>query len=71
MAPFHPSNIAQVVYPIYSKVSINTVRQAIAEVMKASLDPETKRNFAETIELQIGLKNYDTQRDKRFNGTIR
>ncbi len=25
-----------------------------------------KRNFVETIELQIGLKNYDPQRDKRF-----
>lgn len=24
-----------------------------------------KRNFVETIELQIGLKNYDPQRDKR------
>ena len=25
-----------------------------------------KRNFIETVELQIGLKNYDPQRDKRF-----
>lgn len=39
--------------------------------MKPAQDPKTKRNFTETIELQIGLKNYDTQRDKRFNGTIR
>jgi ribosomal protein L1 len=30
-----------------------------------------KRNFLETVELQIGLKNYDPQRDKRFSGTIR
>lgn len=28
-------------------------------------------SFSETIELQIGLKNYDTQRDKRFSGTIK
>merc|ERR1712194_976135 len=28
-----------------------------------------KRNFTETIELQIKLKNYDPQRDKRFSGT--
>ena len=27
---------------------------------------EKKRNFLETVELQIGLKDYDTQRDKRF-----
>ena len=30
-----------------------------------------KRNFLETVELQIGLKNYDPQRDKRFSGTIK
>ena len=28
------------------------------------------RNFVETIELQIGLKNY-AQRDKRFSGTVK
>eukprot|EP00341_Mesodinium_pulex_P007174 CAMPEP_0116907326 /NCGR_PEP_ID=MMETSP0467-20121206/13048_1 /TAXON_ID=283647 /ORGANISM="Mesodinium pulex, Strain SPMC105" /LENGTH=229 /DNA_ID=CAMNT_0004582341 /DNA_START=26 /DNA_END=715 /DNA_ORIENTATION=- len=30
-----------------------------------------KRKFTETIELQITLKNYDPQRDKRFSGTFR
>jgi large subunit ribosomal protein L10Ae len=30
-----------------------------------------KRNFIETIELQIGLKNYDPQKDKRFSGTFK
>jgi large subunit ribosomal protein L10Ae len=30
-----------------------------------------KRNFTETIELQITLKNYDPQREKRFSGTFR
>ncbi len=29
------------------------------------------RKFAETIELQIGLKNYDPQKDKRFSGTVK
>lgn len=32
---------------------------------------QKKRNFLETVELQIGLKNYDPQRDKRFSGTIK
>lgn len=32
---------------------------------------EKKRKFTETIELQIGLKNYDPQRDKRFSGTVK
>ena len=27
--------------------------------------------YLETVELQIGLKDYDTQRDKRFAGTIK
>ncbi|QRW16566.1 ribosomal protein L1p/L10e family [Rhizoctonia solani] len=27
--------------------------------------------LCETIELQIGLKNYDPQRDKRFSGTVK
>ena len=30
-----------------------------------------KRNFTETIELQINLKNYDPQRDKRLSGTFK
>jgi large subunit ribosomal protein L10Ae len=30
-----------------------------------------KRNFTETIEIQITLKNYDPVRDKRFSGTFR
>ena len=30
-----------------------------------------KRNFVETVELQVGLKNYDPKRDKRFSGTIK
>jgi large subunit ribosomal protein L10Ae len=30
-----------------------------------------KRNFSETVEIQIALKNYDPVRDKRFSGTFR
>ncbi len=30
-----------------------------------------KRNFVETIEAQISLKNYDPARDKRFSGTFK
>lgn len=29
------------------------------------------RKFQESIELQIGLKNYDPQKDKRFSGTVK
>jgi large subunit ribosomal protein L10Ae len=30
-----------------------------------------KREFVETVELQIGLRDYDPEKDKRFNGSIR
>ena len=46
------------------------VRQNVQELLEYSLN-EKKRNFLETVELQIGLKNYDPQRDKRFSGTIK
>jgi large subunit ribosomal protein L10Ae len=46
------------------------VRQNVAELLEYSLETK-KRNFLETVELQIGLKNYDPQRDKRFSGTIK
>lgn len=32
---------------------------------------DAKRGFVETVELQIGLKNYDPQKDKRFAGTVK
>uniref|UniRef100_A0A8D0XWA5 Uncharacterized protein n=2 Tax=Sus scrofa TaxID=9823 RepID=A0A8D0XWA5_PIG len=52
-----------------SKVSLNTLYQAVWEVL-----PENQckwRNFLETVELQISLKNCDPQKDKHFPGTIR
>ncbi|EEB07995.1 60S ribosomal protein L1 [Schizosaccharomyces japonicus yFS275] len=52
-----------------SKVSVATVRANVDSILKGA--EEKKRNFVETVELQIGLKNYDPQRDKRFSGTIK
>ena len=34
------------------------------------MDP-LPRKFQETVDLQIGLKNYDPQKDKRFSGTVK
>ena len=45
------------------------MRSNLRELLGAA--SENKRNFVETIELQIGLKNYDPQRDKRFSGTVK
>lgn len=46
------------------------MRENVNSLLQYSLN-EKKRNFLETVELQIGLKNYDPQRDKRFSGTIK
>jgi large subunit ribosomal protein L10Ae len=50
-----------------SKLNNETVRDAIKKILKG----EKKRKFIETVELQIGLKQYDPQRDKRFSGSVR
>ena len=52
-----------------SKVSRDTLYECVGAVLKASADK--KRKFTETVDLQIGLKNYDPQKDKRFSGTVR
>ena len=52
-----------------SKLSIDTLKKAIAAILEGST--EKPRKFTETVELQIGLKDYDTARDKRFAGTVK
>ena len=50
-----------------SKVSSATLRAAIQKM----LTEKAKRSFTETVELQIGLKNWDPSKEKRFAGTVR
>ena len=52
-----------------SKVSREQLYECVAAVLKNS--QEKKRKFVETVDLQIGLKNYDPQKDKRFSGTVK
>merc|ERR1712110_1155007 len=52
-----------------TKVSKETLYECVAEVLKGSKDKP--RKFLESVDLQIGLKNYDPQKDKRFSGTVR
>ena len=52
-----------------SKISRDTLVESVAAVLQNSA--EKKRKFTETVELQISLKNYDPQKDKRFSGTVR
>merc|ERR1712130_335856 len=53
----------------WGKVSRDTLYETVATVLKHS--QEKKRKFTETVDLQIGLKNYDPQKDKRFSGTVK
>ncbi|XP_071476754.1 large ribosomal subunit protein uL1-like [Diadema antillarum] len=52
-----------------SKVTRDLLYEAVQEVQKGS--QEKKRKFVETVELQVNLKNYDPQKDKRFSGTVK
>jgi large subunit ribosomal protein L10Ae len=52
-----------------SKVSRESLMEAVNAVLQQS--QEKKRKFTETVELQIALKNYDPQKDKRFSGTVK
>ncbi|KAG6414754.1 hypothetical protein SASPL_122128 [Salvia splendens] len=51
------------------KLQSEALREAITVIVADA--KEKKRNFTETVELQIGLKNYDPQKDKRFSGSVR
>jgi large subunit ribosomal protein L10Ae len=52
-----------------SKLSGDTIREAVTTI-KTGVN-EKPRKFVQTIELQIGLKNYDPQKDKRFSGSVK
>jgi len=52
-----------------SKLSSDVVQSAVAEVKKTAA--KNKRKFLETVELQVALKNYDPNKDKRFGGAVK
>nr|ALS05287.1 60S ribosomal protein L10a [Pseudodiaptomus poplesia] len=52
-----------------SKVSKETLYECVQAVLKNAKDKP--RKFVETIDMQVGLKNYDPQKDKRFSGTVK
>ncbi|KAL6746097.1 component of cytosolic 80S ribosome and 60S large subunit [Haematococcus lacustris] len=52
-----------------SKISNDVLKESINNLLEASR--AKPRKFMETIELQIGLKNYDPQKDKRFSGSVK
>ncbi|KAK9755898.1 hypothetical protein RND81_01G058100 [Saponaria officinalis] len=52
-----------------SKLQSEALREAISSLTNDA--KEKNRKFVETVELQIGLKNYDPQKDKRFSGSVK
>jgi large subunit ribosomal protein L10Ae len=52
-----------------SKIASDVLREGISGILEGA--KAKPRKFTETIELQIGLKNYDPQKDKRFSGTVK
>ncbi|CAN1252150.1 60S ribosomal protein L10a-2, partial [Linum perenne] len=53
----------------FSKLQSDSLREAISNIKAGANDKP--RKFTETVELQIGLKNYDPQKDKRFSGSVK
>ena len=45
--------------------------QVLLDSIKEVLTKRKERKFLESIDLQVNLKNYDVQKDKRFAGTLR
>merc|ERR1719348_101493 len=56
-----------------AKINPETLEQGIADILEGAKneDGEPRRKFLETVELQIGLKNFDPSRDKRINGSVK
>mgnify|MGYP003571937137 CR=1 FL=1 len=52
-----------------SKIPRDTLNEALVTILQKTKDKP--RKFTETVELQIALKNYDPQKDKRFSGTVK
>jgi len=52
-----------------SKLDQAALRVAVKAMLESA--KASKRGFVETVELQVGLKNYDPQRDKRFSGAVK
>ncbi|XP_034860470.1 60S ribosomal protein L10a-like [Mirounga leonina] len=69
MADIHSFLVTAARRTMSSKVSQDTLYEAVQEALHGN--QRKRRKFLEMVELQISLKNYDPQKDKRFSGTVR
>lgn len=77
---FLPSPFISHAFFVDSKISSEVLSKALDTMLEYSAGKEVeideakiqgkKRNFVETVELQITLKQYDPQKDKRFSGSF-
>ncbi|GAA50097.1 large subunit ribosomal protein L10Ae [Clonorchis sinensis] len=63
-------SLDSVYQPVNPKVPRDLLLRTSTDVLDYSNNVK-KRRFLETVELQIMLKNYDPQKDKRFSGTVK
>lgn len=58
-----------------AKINPGTLSKSIQDILEGSHDPKNpkrpRKKFLESVELHVNLKNYDTQKDKRFSGSIK
>jgi|EP00670_Eutreptiella_braarudii_P006327 large subunit ribosomal protein L10Ae len=56
-----------------SKINATVLQEAVQAIIDGSHKKSGKaiRKFPESVDLQVNLKNYDTQKDKRFSGTVK
>jgi len=52
-----------------SKISATQLQEALQTIVTDA--KAKKRKFTESIDVQVNLKNYDVQKDKRFSGSLR
>merc|ERR1719263_1975876 len=51
-------------------MSSKITNQHTLECIKKMKEKTKARKFKQTVELQVGIKDYDPQKDKRFSGTV-
>ena len=59
------------VIKLFSSMSWSSVFVQKITLFLQQASKDKPRKFQETVDLQIGLKNYDPQKDKRFSGTVK
>jgi len=54
-----------------SRINQDVVKKSIHDMVEGRKDRKKHKNFIETVELQIALRDYDPEKEKRFAGSIR